>query len=189
MYLFLDEFNEFAEKLREPTEEIMKISLAPWTEGYAVGIGDMYSDLTLQRVENKLSGPQLVKLENYSESFVDKERTDQQKQKRPQKGKKILAKGEPGMGKSTLGKKISYDWAKGIFTAFSIVFFLSLKLVRPGHAIENIIIEQYSVMEGLTISEKKLKTILDVFGHVCLIVLDGLDEHDLGSNEDIRKII
>ena len=163
-------------------------------EGYAVGIGDMYSELTLQRVENKLSGPQIVQLENYSELFVDKERTDQQKKDKPQKisigtGKKILAKGDPRMGKSTLGRKVAYDWAKGVFTAVSVVFFVSMKLIRPGQTIENIIIDQTPVIEGLGMNERKLETILDVHGHACLIVLDGLDEHDLGSNEDIRKII
>ena len=163
-------------------------------EGYAVGIGDMYSKLTLQRVENKLSGPQIVQLENYSELFVDKERTDQQKKDKPQNissgtGKKILAKGDPRMGKSTLGRKIAYDWAKGVFTAVSVVFFVSMKLIRPGQTIENIIIDQTPVIEGLGMNERKLETILDVHGHACLIVLDGLDEHDLGSNEDIRKII
>ena len=163
-------------------------------EGYAVGIGDLYSELTLQRVENKLSGPQIAKLENYSELFVDKERTDQQENERPKKvscgiGKKILAKGDPRMGKSILGRKIAYDWAKGVFTAVSVVFFVSMKLIRPGQTIENIIIDQVPPLEALEIGERKLKTILDTFGHKCLIIFDGLDEHDLGSNADIRKII
>ena len=169
----------------------MKIPLAPWVESYAVPMDNMYSELTLLRVENKPSGPQLVQLENYTELFVEKERTDKQHERNPQTviGKKILAKGEQGMGKSTLSKKIAYDWAKGVFTAVSVVFFVSMKLIRPGQGIENIIIDQTPVIEGLGVNEQKLKCILEVFGNKCLIILDGLDEHDLKSTDDIRKII
>ena len=97
-------------------------------------------------------------------------------------------KGESGVGKSTLGKKIAYDWAKGVFTAVSVVFFVSMKLIRPGQTIENIIIDQTPVIEGLGIDEKKLERCFEFFADKCLIILDGLDEHDLGSNEDVRKI-
>ena len=57
-------------------------------------------------------------------------------------GDRVLLKAEPGFGKTTFSHKIKGDWARGLFTTFSIVFFVSLKLVRPGDAIENIIIQQ-----------------------------------------------
>ena len=104
------------------------------------------------------------------------------------KGKKILAKGDPGMGKSTLGRKIAYDWAKGVFTAVSVVFFVSMKLIRPGQSIENIIIRQNSRLEALSVTEQKMKNMLNAFGDSCLIIFDGLDEHDYGANEDIVSI-
>ena len=44
-------------------------------------------------------------------------------------------------------------------------------------------------MEGLHITPQKLRSIFDTFGNKCLLVLDGLDEHALGQNEDIVKII
>ena len=93
------------------------------------------------------------------------------------------------MGKSTLGRKIAYDWAKGVFTAVSVVFYISMKLIRPGQSIENIIIEQTPILEALEIGERKHKNILDSFGHKCLIILDGLDEHDLGTNDVVKKVI
>ena len=92
---------------------------------------------------------------------------------------KILIKGGPGMGKTTLCKKIAWDWAKKLFTTFSIVFFVFLKLVRPGDAVENVIVQQNPFIRGLSITEKRLKGILDTFGNKCLIILDGLDEHAL----------
>ena len=74
------------------------------------------------------------------------------------------------MGKSTMGRKIAYDWAKGVFTAVSVVFFVSMKLIRPGQSIENIIIDQVPPLEALEIGERKLKAILNKFGDKCLII-------------------
>ena len=68
------------------------------------------------------------------------------------------------MGKTTLVKKVAWDWAKGIFTAVSIVFFVFLKLVNPGDTIENVIIDQTPVLEGLDVTGAKVKHILDKFG-------------------------
>ena len=77
-------------------------------------------------------------------------------------GDKILAKGDPGMGKTTWSKKVAWDWAKGLFQTFSLVFFVFLKLVKPGSTIENIIIEQNSYMTGLKIRDRTLGDILEI---------------------------
>ena len=179
----------------------MKIDMAPWVESHTMDMDKLYTELTLEQVENKPTGPAPVKLESYTELFTEKETTDQQqshpdpdsepprKKSRKIKRKKILAKGEPGMGKSTFARKMAYDWAKGVFTAVSVIFFVSMKLIRPGQSIENIIIEQVPPLEALEIDEGKLKNILDTLGHKCLIIFDGLDEHDLGTNVDVKKII
>ena len=44
-------------------------------------------------------------------------------------------------------------------------------------------------MEGIGLSLQKLRRILETFGEKCLIILDGLDEHALGSNDDVLKVI
>ena len=97
--------------------------------------------------------------------------------------------GKPGFGKTTLAKKMALDWARGVFTTFSIVLFVILKLVNPGDAIENVIIKQNFWLEGLGVTQCKLEAILNAFGGKCLLILDGLDEHALGKNEDVLKII
>ena len=107
----------------------------------------------------------------------------------PERGQKVLLKGDPGMGKTSLCKKVSWDWARKLFTTFSVTFLVFLKLVKPGDAIENVIIEQNPHMEGLKVSPGKLHNILETFGNSCLVILDGLDEHALGTNEDVKKII
>ena len=63
---------------------------------------------------------------------------------------------------------------------------VQLKLVKADDSIESIIIRQCPPLEGLKISEKKLRHILDTFGRRCLLILDGLDEYD-GKN--VWKII
>ena len=105
------------------------------------------------------------------------------------RGQKILVKGELGVGKTTLVKKITYDWTKGMLKTFSLILFVSLKLVRPGESIENIIIQQTPALEYLNLSKEKFNEVVESFGNRCLLILDGLDEHDLGSNDEILKVI
>ena len=106
-----------------------------------------------------------------------------------EKEKENSLQGNAGMGKSTLGKKIGLDWAKGWFKMFSIIFFVVLRIVNPSDSIEDVIIQQNSELLGLGLSRQKLSSILDKFGDRCLLILDGLDEHGLGQNEDVLNII
>ena len=101
----------------------------------------------------------------------------------------MLIKGDPGKGKTTLMKKMDWDWATGMFKKFSIGFFVFLKVVRPHEAIENIIIRQHPVLKATDIKASRVKQILEIFGDQCLIIFDGLDEHALGQNEDVLEII
>ena len=39
------------------TEEIMKIEMIPWTE-YMVKMEDLYTELTVEKIENKPTGPE-----------------------------------------------------------------------------------------------------------------------------------
>ena len=156
------------EALKDYTKDNMKIEIPTLDESYAVSMDELYTDLTLHRRENKLTGPQSTQLDSYQDLFTEQKTIDIQQHSEPENDsstkrvissnkKKILMKGESGVGKSTLGRKIAYDWAKGVFTAVSVVFFVSMKLIRPGQSIENIIIEQTPVIEGLGIDEKKLE--------------------------------
>ena len=68
--------------------------------------------------------------------------------------RKILIKGGPGTGKTSLVKKIAWDWAKRIFVKVSIVFFVFLKLVKPGHFVEDAIIHQNHTLQGKHVTKK-----------------------------------
>ena len=157
--------------------------MAPWAKAYTVDMKDIYTDLALEKIENEPTGPEGKRIEDYKELFENKTRESETETE------KVLMKGDPGMGKTTVSKKISWDWAMGLFKVFTLVFFVSLKLVKPGDVIENIIIQQTPALESLSIRQKQLNNILEKFGHRCLLILDGIDEIDLKKNDEIRKVI
>ena len=118
-----------------------------------------------------------------------KENAKGQVPQKKRKGKRILIESDPGLGKTTLSKKIAYDWAMDILRTFAVIFLVSLKLVKPGDSIENIIIHQTPPLEGLNIKQQHLKRLLETFGHRCLLILDGWDEIPKGAEAEILKII
>ena len=70
-----------------------------------------------------------------------------------------------------------------------LFFFVHLNLVKPGETIENVILQQHPELQGLKVLPRKVGAMLEKFGNRCLLILDGLDEHGLGQNEDVLKII
>ena len=170
--------------------EEIKLPMAPWVKTHQVSMDDLYTDVSLQQTVNTPTGEDNVPMENYQDLFVEKETIDEQQQIDPKKKtrrKKILVKGEGGTGKSSLSKKIAYDWAKGVFTAVSVVFLVSLKLIRPGETIENIIIQQHAPLRAYRVTEKKLNYLIESFGNRCVIILDGFDENIINGNSDILE--
>ena len=63
------EFLDIAEKLRPWTEQAMKIEVAPWIRDYVVDMDDLYSDLTLEKVENKTSSASKHEIERTTEKL------------------------------------------------------------------------------------------------------------------------
>ena len=193
-----EELHSIAEDVRPFTKRAMKIQVAPWLKGYNVDMEKLYTELTLEKIENEPTGPLEKRLEDYKELFVKtgtaskvNQTTSGNDESNSEKvpGEKILFKGDPGMGKTTISRKITWDWAVGLFKTFFIVFLVYLKFVRQGDSIENVIIEQTPVLKGLNVTQKRMKQILETFGNRILVILDGLDEHALGENRDVDAIL
>ena len=177
-----EDLHSLAEDSRPFVKQVMKIDVAPWMEGYDVQMDELYTELNLEKTANKALGPESKKLESYEKIFVEDDRISHQTTK-------ILGKAEPGMGKTTLSKKISYDWVCRVFTRFVIVFVVFVKLIQPGQAIEDMIIDQNPWLEGFHIDNLKVKYILENCGRSCLLIIDGLDEHTAEQNKEIFKMI
>ena len=105
------EFQAIAEKLKPHVERRMKIEPFPWLRDYYVDMNKLYTELILEKIENELSGVKRLTLRGYKEMF---ERVQLNRSERD----KILLKADPGMGKTTLGKKMGFDWAKGLFQKY-----------------------------------------------------------------------
>ena len=163
--------------MKPHVERRMMIEPFPWLRDYYVDMNKLYTELTLEKIENEVLGEKTWTLRDYREMFTINGRY------------KILIKGNPGMGKTTQLKKVGWDWARGLFRMFSIVFFVFLKFVQPGERIEDSILKQNPELEGLGVSPSKLRQLLDRFSDRYLLILDGLDEHGLGQNLDVLKII
>ena len=113
----------------------MKIEPFPWLRDYYIDMNKLYTELTFEKIENELLGVRRRRLKDYETMFDSNVRD------------KILIKGDPGMGKTTLLKKVVWDWARGLFKMFSIVFFVFLKFVQPGECIEDVILKQNPELE------------------------------------------
>ena len=193
-----EDFLTLAEALRPWTEQAMKIEVAPWIKECVTDMDNLYTELTVEELKEGTMNLTCRIIEEYKMIFEEKEQSErssvQNKFYQPPATqsslpKKVVAKGDPGIEKTTLAKKIAWDWAKRSFLRFSLVFFVFLKLVNPGDAIENVIIQQMPPLEGMGVTSGKILKILNKFGSRCLLILDGLDEHALGKNLDVMKII
>ena len=190
MFHFSDEdIEEVVDTIREFYKDTMKVEMAPWAKSYALDMRDVNSEITLQKMENTLV--ESTKIVDYKKLFEGNLGTqgtlgiDLVEGSGPTN---ILVVGEPGMGKSTFCKKLAWDWAQGLFKGPGVVFYISLKDVRPGDTIEKMIIKQISALQEFDITELKLRNILGSLGSKCLVTLDGLDEFS-SSDKNLLDIM
>ena len=100
------EFLTLIEKMKPHTMRRMKIEPFPWLRDYFVDMNKLYTELILEEIENTIFGQNTKKLANYEKMFecrssaIGEENTSDRN--------KILIKGDPGMGKTTLGRKIGW---------------------------------------------------------------------------------
>ena len=102
--------------------------------------------------------------------------------------KRVLAKGRRGTGKTMLCKKLAFDWARGVFIRFSIVLFVSMKLVNPTTPIENVIVRQYNE-KGLSITEQTIQIILEQLGEKALIIVDEFSDDPSQAKENCIRFL
>ena len=127
-----------AKRLRQQVSTEILPEIAPWAKEYTPRMEDIQTAVTIshnrkgkemtQHVEEGYKGLFEENLENSSDttllqSFSLKGTVSHKK------GERILVRGGEGMGKSILCKQIVRDWAKGNFSRFAIVFYVSVKVM------------------------------------------------------------
>ena len=141
-----EDLEDIAEELRKHTLGSVKMEMIPRVKSHLVKMKDLYTELTVEKIENKPTGPESEVISDYRELFKrERGSADPKKNRRfekREKGKRFLVKADPGLRKTTFCKKLAWYWAEGQFTSFSIVIFVRLKLVKPGQTIEDVLIQQ-----------------------------------------------
>ena len=172
--------NHLKARTNELTAEI-----ATWTKEFTVKLKDVRTRLEISK--HKSNETNLV-INDYEELFEDGKQSPDRNvlDSEAVSQRKMLLKGRTG--KTSMTKRIASNWARGVFKAFAIVFFISMKLVDPGEVLRNIIIDQNSLGD-LKITRENLKDIFDQIGDDCLLIIDGIDDHTGCVNKDVLRII
>ena len=204
MMLFSEEdLKWMAKQLRDPTKDMMKIERTEWSKHpkYQMNTKAPNIKLCIEKIENctlcdpiddcnytDLFHPSVIFLRkiSYVKMFTKMMSFFTMNTKKIKQ--KILIKGEPGMGKSTLANKIASDWASGKLTVFHLILFVPLKLMRQRDTIEDVIFRQHNALRNET-AQQKLRSILDKFGNRCLLILDDLEQCVLGQGKYISDIL
>ena len=99
------------------------------------------------------------------------------------------------MGKTTALKYLAVTWSDGTLKEIQkldFVFHIALKHVKDNSPIENLIIAEHRELESNKVKPEEIKMILEghkPFGGKVLLLLDGHDEYQPGTNYDIDKTI
>ena len=173
-----EEVSALADKIRRHSQERMRIDMPPWIKDSSKPMERYFIDLMLMTEDTSNDNNSRL-LEHYKDLL--KQDSNQVN--------KILLKGDPGIGKSTLSKKITWDWASGNLNTFEIVFLIFPKFAEKGVSIESILMKQHPFLQEFRISEEKLKIILKRFGKNCLLIFDGFDQASMANNDDVKQII
>ena len=160
------------QQIRQHTLDSMKSEMAPWAKDYTPKMEDIQTRLRIVSPDNK----KCEGLTDYDELFADSW------------AKRVLAKGRIGTGKTMLCEKLAFDWARGVFIRFSIVLFISMKLVNPTTPIENVIVRQYNE-KGLSITEQTIRFVLEQLGEKALVIVDEFSDDPSQARENCIRFL
>ncbi len=96
-------------------------------------------------------------------------------------------KGKEGETTSQAAKNMTIAWADGKLPSVECMFFASLRYVKPGQSIAEIILQQFPLLVADGISKDIINAALVQRG--TMLILDGYNEYRKGTNTEIDDII
>ena len=145
--------------IRKITLEDTSPEMAGWAKEFTPKIGKLKTKLNIRKINDSKVNVEGV----HYKTLFQKHSVD----------KRLLMKARPGFGKTLCAKKITWDWAKGTFTNFRLVFLVNSFIA--GNSLFDTIIKQYSE-KGLEIKEEILRDTFEFLGEKVLVILYGLGD-------------